>query len=77
MRATLAFLAAVSLAPVSLAACAKGGAPAKPKVVGPAIDAEEAEQGASDLVTEIYAPRSTRRSAAATRTACSRCSTTR
>jgi SnoaL-like domain len=52
VRAAIACFAAVSLV-----ACAggQGGVVAKPKgPVGPAIDAAEARQGASDLVTEIY-----------------------
>ena len=52
MRAALACLVIGSLA-----ACGAGGGggAAKPKVaVGPAIDAKKAEQGASDLVAEIY-----------------------
>lgn len=53
MRAALACLVAGAL--VACFGKGGGGGPAKPKgPVGPAIDAKEAEQGASDLVAEIY-----------------------
>src|SRR5262249_23918656 len=55
VRAALACLAVGSLAACVGQGGGGGGAAAKPKVaVGPAIDAKEAQQGASDLVVEIY-----------------------
>jgi len=54
VRAALACLAVGSLA-ACIGKGGGGGGPAKPKApVGPAIDAKEAQQGASELVIEIY-----------------------